>query len=247
MKKFRETGSFRHGTGVHGHVDVDLLVSLGGSKPQSSDTALNWVKTALQASFPRTTIHTSRPAVVAEFGDGSERWEVVPAFLTARGGPSVYIYDIPGVPSGWIDTAPEEHLTYVNEVNSLTKVKGGAKGLARFAKAWKYYNNVPISSFYLEMRAASYIANESSLIWSQDVCRYFEHLESISLASMNDPRGATGRIYPCSTTAKTDEALSKVRSAAKRARKAVSNETSNPADAFYNWDLVFNYHFPSRL
>ena len=46
---FRETGSFNHGTGVHGHCDVDLLVSLK-TKPASSDTALRWVKDALSGS-----------------------------------------------------------------------------------------------------------------------------------------------------------------------------------------------------
>ena len=49
---FRETGSFRHGTGVRGHCDVDLLVGIRGPRPGSSDTALAWVKNALAASFP---------------------------------------------------------------------------------------------------------------------------------------------------------------------------------------------------
>ena len=57
-----------------------------------------------------------------------------------------------------------EHLAYVNEVHSIAKVRYGAKKLARLPKAWKYFNNVPMSSFYLEMRAAKYMAKEDSFI-----------------------------------------------------------------------------------
>ena len=47
-----ETGSFSHGTGVRGHSDIDELVSIGNSKPDSSYTALTWVKEALERGFP---------------------------------------------------------------------------------------------------------------------------------------------------------------------------------------------------
>ena len=60
---FRETGSFSHGTGVRGHCDVDLLVSIKGQRPGSSDTALAWVTNALAASFPYTPVRISRPAL----------------------------------------------------------------------------------------------------------------------------------------------------------------------------------------
>src|SRR4051795_9402148 len=53
---FRQTGSFWHGTGVRHHCDVDLLASIGGGRPGSSDTALRWVRDALMARFPITPI-----------------------------------------------------------------------------------------------------------------------------------------------------------------------------------------------
>src|SRR5262249_33731219 len=151
-------------------------VSIKGQRPSSSDTALAWVKNALVASFRSTPVHISRPAVVIAFGGGDETWEVTPGFLTSRGGQGVYVYDIPGAATGWLDTAPLEHLSYVNEVNSQAKITGGAKKLARLIKAWKYYNRVPISSFYLEMRAAQYLAGEPSFVAVEDICRLLEHL-----------------------------------------------------------------------
>jgi hypothetical protein len=244
---FRETGSFSHGTGVRGKSDVDLLVSIKGNRPGSSDTAIGWVKSALVASFPYTSVRVSRPAVVVAFAGGEETWEVIPGFLTSRGGRGVSVYDIPGAATGWLDTAPLEHLAYVNEVNSQPNIAGGAKKLARLVKAWKYYNNVPVSSFYLEMRAAQYLAGQSSFIPVYDICLLLEHLDSIGLAAMNDPKGAAGRFEACSSPAKKSDALSKLSTGATRARKALdAHRKDDPATAFYYLNLLFDGHFPSR-
>ncbi len=244
---FRETGSFKHGTGVRGHCDVDLLVSIKGPRPGISDTALAWVKDALVASFPYTPVRISRPAVVIAFAGGDETWEVTPGFLTSHGGQGVYVYDIPGAATGWLDTAPLEHLAYVNEVNSQAKIAGGAKKLSRLIKAWKYYNNVPASSFYLEMRAAQYLSGDGSFVPVWDICHLLEHLNNIELPAMNDPKGASGRFNACSTTAKRTDALSKLKTGATRARKALdAHQHGDPATAFHYLDLLFGGQFPSR-
>jgi hypothetical protein len=241
----RETGSFHHGTGVRHYSDVDVLVSIGNDKPGTSDTALSWVKNALSASFPTTTVRISRPAVVVEFASGTETWEVIPGFLKSSD-PSV-LYDIPGPASGWIDTAPTAHLDYVNECNQKQGVKGATKKLARLVKAWKYYCSVPISSFYLEMRAAEHMATQSSFIAVWDICRLLEKLRDHSLAAMNDPKQRTGRFHPCSSDYRKTEALSKLNTAATRARKALDADNDHrPDDAFYYLDLLFGGKFPAR-
>jgi hypothetical protein len=245
VKMFRESGSFNHGTGVRDHCDVDLLVSLG-TKPGTSATALNWVKTALGNSFPNTTVQIRRPAVVVLFNGGKETWEIIPGFRKNSG--DVALYDIPGVGEvDWMDSAPTEHLKYVNEVNQQSGISGGAKKLARLVKAWKYYNNVPMSSFYLEMRAAQYMAGEKYFDPVHDVSRLFAHLVSIELGPMNDPKGLTKRFYACSSTSKGEEALSKVNTAATRTEKALdAHNDDKPADAFYYLNLLFGGQFPPR-
>jgi hypothetical protein len=244
---FRETGSFHHGTGVRNHCDVDLLVSIKENKPLTSDTALSWVKSALRASFPYTTVNIRRPAVVVDFAGGDERWEVIPGFLKSRGTNDPYVYDIPGAASGWLESAPMEHLAYVNEINKTAGRVGGAKSLSRLAKAWKYYNDVPISSFYLEMRAAQYMSTQSSFVAVWDICGLLESLYNHSLASMNDPKGATGRFYPCSSDVRKVTALSKLKTGATRARKALdAHNASDPATAFAYLDLLFGGNFPAR-
>lgn len=244
---FFETGSFGHGTGIRGLSDIDALVSLG-EKPSSSYTALTRVKDALEERFPHTLIKVRRPAVVVEFGGGYETWEIIPGFLTTRGGKDHMVYDIPGPNAGgdYIDSAPRSHNAYVNEAN-MKPSKGNAKALARLTKAWKYYCNVPVSSFYLEMRAAQHVRNLDSYIHVWDICLILESLKGHSLAAMNDPSGATGRINACSTEAKKADALAKLDTAATRARKALDSHRDGKLDtAFYYLDLLFGGKFPAR-
>lgn len=245
VRLFRETGSFNHGTGVRARCDVDLLVSLA-NQPSSTDTALRWVRDALSASFPSTRVGVRRPAVVVEFNSGKETWEIIPGFR--KGGTETRpIYEIPDVTTAWLDSAPTAHLAYVNEVNKNQKTAGGTKKLARLAKAWKYSNSVPVSSFYLEMRAAKYMSGEASYSAIWDVCRYFEWLRDIGLAAMNDPLGLTSRFYACSSTPKAEESISKVKTAASRARKALdAHNAEDPATAFAYLDLLFGGNFPAR-
>lgn len=243
-----ETGSFHHGTGIRSHSDVDLLISIGNPKPTSSDTALNWVRDALKASFPYTTVRVSRPAVVVEFAGSAETWEIIPGFLTGRGGDSRLVYDIPGAASGWQDTAPAVHLKYVNDTNGIPAVAGGAKKLARLVKAWKYYNNVPISSFYLEMRAAEHVATQSTFIPAWDIYQLLNKLNNHGLAGMNDPEGASGRFFACSSESQKAIALSKLRTAVGRADKALDAYRNNrELTAFTYYDLLFGNRFPSRI
>jgi len=244
---FREAGSFNHGTGVRGLCDVDLLVSLNEAQPTNSDTALRWVRDALAASFPHTTVRVSRPAVVVEFNGGAESWEVIPGFRKNASNAKIPLYDVPGAAAGWLESAPSAHLTYVTQINGEASIAGGAKKLARLVKAWKYYNNVPISSFYLEMRAAKYLSGESLFLPAVDICNVLEHLNSIQLAAMNDPAGVTSRFYACSSDAKARDALSKLATGATRARKAATARANgDPATAYYYLDLLFGGKFPAR-
>lgn len=85
------------------------------------------MKNALAARFPYTPVRISRPAAVIAFAGGDETWEIIPGFVTGHGREGVTVYDIPGAATGWLDTAPLEHLAYVTEVNSRPDITGGAK------------------------------------------------------------------------------------------------------------------------
>ena len=70
---FFETGLFSHGTGFRGHSDIDALVRIGDDKPGSSYTALTWVKDAISAGPPSSTVKIRRPMVVRSSAAGMRR------------------------------------------------------------------------------------------------------------------------------------------------------------------------------
>jgi hypothetical protein len=141
-------------------------------------------------------------------------------------------------------SCPQAHLDYVKEVNN--KLGGKVKPLIRFVKAWAYYNNVPIKSFYLEMWVARYASGENAILYSLDLKRIFHQLEKNGLASMFDPTGLTGLISPCKTDNMLEEAKKKISSAASRSERAYELESNGDNKAaFSTWDLLFGYRFPS--
>ncbi|WP_156769319.1 nucleotidyltransferase [Nocardia sp. 852002-20019_SCH5090214] len=240
-----ESGSFSHGTGVSGYSDVDYFASLKTDRPVYSSSILNSVRDTLKERYPNTVIQVRRPAVVVNFGSGYETCEIIPAYAQGKVREGEMKFLIPGVTTEWLESTPESHLKYVNSCNTQPG-KGYAKSFARLIKAWKCYRDVPISSFYLEMRAAKYISGQTTVVYSYDLAFFLEELNDCGLAAMNDPTGSTGRIEPCSSDAKKTEALSKLQTAATRARNALeAHKKGDNKTAFYYWDQLFNGEFPA--
>jgi hypothetical protein len=226
-----EIGSLRHGTGVWLYSDADYLVSLKGVSPESHGTMLNKVKEALQGRFPSTDIVVRRPAVVCRFSD--EYVEVVPAYEGTSG------YWIANPSDGWMKTFPKDHNTYVNTVNN--KHNGAVKTLARQLKVWKYKRNVPVSSCYLEMRAAKHMDGESSYSPLWDLYLALKKIRDADLADMNDPTGLGSRFGSCSSESNRLDAMSKLDTAVSRALQAKDYEQGgDDARAIERLKLLFD-------
>lgn len=244
IKRFFQSGSYGSGTSIRGCSDVDYFACDSDFLSYRDSTySLSKLRELLEQRFPFTDVRVKTPGVSISFADGSELTEVIPAF-------SYKVYD--GIPSylmpdgngGWMESAPDAHDEYVKTTNDNYSKK--VKPLIRFIKAWKYYQQVPISSFYLEMKTAKYANTQESIVYSHDVKNVFRELNSCSLAAMQDPTGLTGLITPCSTDTKREDALSKVKTALGRADKAILAEVSNNReDAFYWWRLLYNDTFPA--
>jgi len=71
--------------------------------------------------------------------------------------------------------------------------------LIRLLKAWKYNAAAPVSSFYLEMRAAEYAAREGVIIFDIDLVRVMNVIVAAKARSMNDPAHIVGRIPACAS------------------------------------------------
>lgn len=183
----RETGSWHHGTALKAKSDVDYFVNMGGPRPEYSSTALETLRASLwrmPGGFP--TI--DRPAVRLKFYDGGPDLEITPAYYRETDD-----YDIPDPNgTGWIRSNPQVHLDYVNKAQSATDAR--AKSLIRLIKTWKVAHSVPLSSFYLEMRAAQYSMTNIPIIYDWDLRDFFKKLSADGLREMNDPTNYGRRI-----------------------------------------------------
>jgi hypothetical protein len=244
LNRFTRIGSFGNGTNISGYSDVDYLACLPTKALTSTSTAsLAKVKNALNVRFHSTSIKISAPAVVCPFGNyKSEDTEIVVAdYIRVKNG--FKVYEISDCNNGWMEVSPDAHNDYVAKVDR--KHSGKVKPLIRFIKAWKYYRDVPISSFYLEMRVAKYADGESSIIYDIDIKNILAMLNESELATMQDPTGVGGYITPCKTDASKRDALSKLTKAATRATKArVAEWNGNTKIAFDWWRLLYNDKFP---
>jgi hypothetical protein len=109
--------------------------------------------------------------VVVPFGtEISETTEVVPVdYLREEVGEN--LYHMPDSNGGWKYSSPELHKYYVDHYNDQLSSK--LKPLIRYMKAWKFYQSVPVSSFYLEMFTARYASGEKSIIFDIDIKNIF--------------------------------------------------------------------------
>jgi hypothetical protein len=245
LNRFVRIGSFGNLTSISRHSDVDYLACLPTSQlTEISTSSLVKVRTALDARFPNTGVKVSCPAVVVPFGARkSEVTEIVPADYTSVAN-GYNVYDIADCAGGWMKASPDAHNAYVRSVDE--KHGGKVKPLIRFIKAWKYFRDVPISSFYLELRIAKYADGESLIVFDIDVQRILRSLWDHQLASMRDPMGVSGMISACKTSVMKSDALSKLLTAVVRAEKARESSTKGDiSDAFEWWRLLYNYEFPT--
>lgn len=246
LRRFFRSGSFGNGTSIRNHSDVDYFASLSAEKMKNSSNAtLTDVASALRRKFATTPgIRVDAPAVVVPFGtEASETTEVIPADLVNSSG--YFVYRIADGSDGWIRSSPEAQNEYVRSADSAAG--GKAKPLIRFLKAWKYYRNVPVSSFYLELVAAKHAAGAHPIIYPWDLRDVFAKLQNSGLSAVEDPAGKSGKVSAYRTVAQRDDALSKVQSAAQRSRWAKESEDANDiSGAFGWWDLLYDGGFPAR-
>jgi hypothetical protein len=246
LSRFSRIGSFGNGTNVSGYSDVDYLACLpAASLKQSSSYSISLVRDALDIRFPSTGIKVNTPAVVCPFGKyKSEDTEIVVADYIGEEEYGFKNYEIADGNGGWMRISPDSHNHYVAEVD---KMHGGkVKPLIRFIKAWKFYKDVPIKSFYLELMVAKYAAGESGIIYDIDVQRILAMLRDNMLAAIQDPMGVAGYIHPCKTDSLKRDALSKLNTAATRAENArIAESNGDTKIAFDWWRLLYNDNFPA--
>jgi hypothetical protein len=247
LYKIFETGSFGSGTGIRHYSDTDYFAVLNATNVSPNSTIiLRRTKEGLQQTFIRTRgIEVKSPAVSIQFGKyRSETLEITPCVYAGiiNGHPA---YRIPDGDGGWIASSPVAHKQYVQDVDN--QLGNQLKPLIQLVKAWKYYNNLPIKSFYLELFIASSLINRRKLDLPLDLHKILLKLCNSRLKEVNDPMKVSGLIPATNTVRQRDLAISKLSTAAGRSAKAIDLEKKGDLhQAFYYWNLLFSNHFPSR-
>jgi hypothetical protein len=246
VHKVYEGGSLHHRTGLHSVSGADYFCWLQMKRPASSQGALKVVAKSLQALYPKETVRVVRPAVVIDFAGGEERVGVIPAFAGSDGLGAHERLKIPGIAQEWTSASPSAYGEWLERCNSVPGVVGGAKGLARLARAWKHFRDVPISSFYLETRAAQFMTTRRAVVYPYDLRDFLVTLAREELPAIDDPAGIAGMIEPLPDPAKREEALSRLANAAGWADSALTQQRlGETGQSFRQWNLLFGGRFPS--
>lgn len=247
MASFFRTGSFGNGTSIRGYSDVDYFAVVPpASLLADSGATLRRFRAVLSKRFPYTPITVRPPAVRIPFGTNrSEATEVVPAAQTGHQN-RFPVYMIPDGTGSWRYAGPEAHNSFVAEVDE--RLGGTVRPVVRFIKAWKFVRSVPVSSFYLEMRVASYAAaGERELIYPLDVAGVLESLWDDQLMPFLDPMGIAGTVKACETATQRSTALSRLRIAVTRTQKALELDYAGKVRAAIRWwNQVFGNRFPAH-
>lgn len=141
-----ESGSWSHGTAIAAKSDVDYMAWIDSERPSLPSSALARLRQVIDDSqgLDVYKVRTSSPVVSVEFYT-DPHFEIVPAYYERSVGDTV-VYWIPGRGDEWVLSAPDAHLAYVSRQNDRLGKK--VKPLVRLMKAWKYFVDAPVSSFY---------------------------------------------------------------------------------------------------
>jgi hypothetical protein len=245
MARFFRSGSFDHETSVSGYSGVDFFAVIPTSNlNQESDGTLARIASALRTRLPLTNIRVENLAVIVPFGTTrSERHEIIPADYIGKSD-GFEVYEIPDRTGGWMRSSPEFYGAYVDGANESLNEK--VKPLIRLVKAWRYYDNAPLNSFYIEMRTTEYASKEPSIYYKWDVKGVFSHLITSQLAATADPFNLPNPIQAASNNAEVQAAWTKLQAAYNSSIAALEAEKNgNMQGAFRLWDRVFSGNFPA--
>ncbi|HSK72682.1 MAG TPA: nucleotidyltransferase, partial [Pyrinomonadaceae bacterium] len=171
---FFETGSFGNRTGVRHFSDTDYFAVCPDQElRKNSSKTLREVKEALQYTFWRTAgkIKVNSPSVTIPFGKyASENLEITPCFynkIIATPLGRKKSYGIADGQGGWMLSSPQAHNAYV-ELHDRRLLRR-LKPLITLVKAWKFFHNVPVSSFYLELRITKFAESKKKINYEIDL------------------------------------------------------------------------------
>lgn len=244
LATFFQSGSWGNGTSVRRHSDVDYFVWLFGEEFRDNPwDVLESVCETMERRFPSTSIWVDSPAVRINFGfDGSERYEVVPAFIEASTG-DVDIFKIPNPNGGWMLSSPEGQREITRREDE--RLNGKLRPLIRFLKLWKYANDVPISSYYLEVLATQAVSTMSTIIYSWDIAYVLDRLNTSGAADLPNLGGVAGKVSACASWDRTEVRKAALHGSVLAELACERDRTDETSRAFALFNELFAGQFPA--
>lgn len=241
-----DAGSFSRGTAVHQVSGADYFLWLPSRNPFSAQKALAGVRKAVEAVTPSVQVRVRRPGVVLEFGPHSPSLTLIPAYAPHKVIGEDVTFRIPGVGrEDWLRINPAAQREWLDGCQRRSGARGSVTGLSRLAKAWQNYRGVPLSRFYLEVRAAAFMAERDSVAYPREVRRFFAALVEDGLEPVPDPAGP-GMVHACPDEEARVFALTQLANAEERAGRALSEQQVGTVQrSFEHWSRLFGGAFPA--
>lgn len=153
-------GSYGRSTAIPSVSDVDVLYELPAALYAKYDAyasngqsaLLSAVRDSLRNTYPTSAIAGDGQVVVISFNDGI-RFEVLPAFLNQGGG---YTFADSNGGGTWRTCKPKQEMQAFAGRN--VDCNGNLVELARMVRAWRDYNNVPMSGMLIDTLTYQFIA-----------------------------------------------------------------------------------------
>ncbi len=241
---FFRGGSSLSRTGVRGFSSVDYFASMDEEHVSGSALQfLDQVEGALAERFPNARVVARAPGILI-YDSRSERnpLNVIPARLVGQTEAGHRIYKVVDGAGGWMASSPDAHNAYIASIDDM--LEGKLRSLIRLLKAWKYFRDVPISSFYLELRCAAYASGEKMIVYSVDLQHVLEQMWDDQLADIRDPRGISEAIPGRMARSDKKKVTSRLRTALYHISRAQETAAQGDLDeTFRYWNRVFNGHF----
>jgi hypothetical protein len=245
------SGAFLNDTNLPEYSSLDYFASIDyDGMSDDSSFFLNMVGETLAEQFSNARVAVRFPAVELSFGadvlgaEGDRVLKVIPAKLIGRTEGGYRLYEVADDTGGWMKASPDAHSAYIAEVDA--NLGGELKPLIRLVKAWKYFRDVDISSYYLELRCATYAAGERTIAYTVDLGSIWQSLWDDQFADVQDPKGIAGHVSARSAGTGRREAISKLRTVLYHVGRAQEAMTAGKIEeAFWYWNRVFNGRFPA--
>lgn len=255
-------GSFGRGTLIRRERDVDVMVVLAARTyvdryRRDSRAFLYWLREALCATYPTTSVSTRKVALTMELGEGlgvdlvpvfdvSEVKSLSRLYRTLVPHPGDQGFYMPDGHRGWMKTNPLFHDELMRQADQ--RLGGKLRPLVRLMKLWNLHEHGRLQSFHLEMLVER-VWREAAAMPSLPaaMAQTLRAVGQLADHRFHDPWPAGGWLdQHLDDRQRRSKVVRSLRADADRADQALALAArGDVAAALERWSVVFGHDFPT--